>query len=102
MQGMLAVVKDYVAFGLITEDTVLRLLLKRGEKGSKSLKDLVKEAELKSAAKEIFAGKKVREYANPVFRLHPPRKGYKNLKRTYPVGDLGKRDDMDILLKKMM
>ena len=53
-------------------------------------------------AQEIFAGKKTKEFANPVFRLHPPRKGYKNIKLAYPKGDLGKRDDMDSFILRMI
>lgn len=101
-KGMLEVVKDYVAYGPVDEETIYRLLHKRGRKGRKMLRTTLKEEELKKTAKEIFSGKKTKEHANPVFRLRPPSKGYKNIKMAYPMGDLGKRDDMDSLLRRMM
>ncbi len=101
--GMLKVVKDYVAFGEIDEETLFRLIYKRGMKGSKKLKELMEKDRIKEAAKGIFGGKtKVSDVSDPVFMLHPPRKGYKDIKRAYPRGDLGKRDDMNSLLRRMM
>jgi len=100
--GMINIAKDYVAFGEISEELLAALLAKRGEKGAKMLSELMKEAEFKSTAKAIFGGKKVSEFADPVFRLHPPRGGYKDIKVVFPLGDLGKRTDMDKLITKMM
>ncbi len=100
--GMVNIAKDYIAFGEISEEFLAALLAKRGEKGSKMLSELMKEAEFKNAAKEIFGGKKVSEFADPVFRLHPPRGGYKNIKVIFPQGGLGKRTDMDTFVKRMM
>jgi len=100
--GMVNIAKDYVAFGEISEDMLAALLEKRGEKGAKMLSEMMKEAELKKVAKEIFSGKKVSEFADPVFRLHPPRGGYKDIKNVFPQGDLGKRTDMDEFIKRMM
>ena len=101
-KGMLMLVKDYIAYGPVNEETISRLLHKRGRKGSKMLRTTLKEEEIKKTAKEIFSGKGTKEYAKPVFRLRPPSKGYKNIKLDYPMGDLGKRDDMDSLLRRMM
>ncbi len=100
--GMITKVKDYIAYGSVDEDTILKLLKKRGKKGRKDLKTILKDEDMAKAAKEIFSGKKTMEYANPVFRLRPPSKGYKDIKKTYPEGDLGKREDMNMLLSKMM
>lgn len=100
--GMLQTVKDYVTYGPVDERTVYRLLYKRGRKGRKFLRAVAKEDELKNAAKEIASGKKTLEFANPVFRLRPPSKGYRDIKASYPDGDLGKREEMDSLLRKMM
>lgn len=82
INGMINVVRDYVAFGPVSDDTISGLIAKRGENGSKK-------ADPKGEH-------------DPVFRLHPPRKGYKDIKRHYPRGDIGKRDDMDNLLKRMI
>ncbi len=100
--GMITKVKDYVAYGPVDEKAIFRLLQKRGRKGRSRLKDVMKEEEIKKAATEIFGGKKTREFANPVFRLRPPSKGYKDIKRAYPEGDLGKREDMVSLLLRMV
>lgn len=100
--GALNKIKDYVTFGSINEETLMKLLHKRGEKGGKKLSEIKKEDEIKNIATEIFNGKKLSDYADPVFRLHAPRGGYKDIKRSYPTGDLGKRDDINELLKRMM
>ncbi len=100
--GMLAKVKDYIAYGPVDEQIIFKLLAKRGKKGRSSLNDVMKEDQIKKAATEIFGGKKTMDFANPVFRLRPPSKGYKNIKKTYPEGDLGKRDDMVSLLSRMV
>jgi large subunit ribosomal protein L30 len=101
--GMLRVVKDYIAFGEIDEETLFRLLYKRGTKGSKKLKELMEKDKIKEAAKGIAGGKtRIPDIGDPVFMLHPPRKGYRNTKKMYPFGDLGKRDDMNLLLRRMM
>ncbi len=101
--GMLLMIKDYVTFGPVDEETIFKMLFKRGKKGSVSLKDSMKEADIKKAAKEIFAGKKTSEFADSVFRLSPPSKGFKNIKLPYPRGDLGNRfKEINILLTKMM
>jgi large subunit ribosomal protein L30 len=101
-KGMLNVVKDYATFGPVSEDTVFRLLFKRGTKGASLLRNLVKEDAIKKSAGEIYSGKKVADYADPVFRLPPPSKGYKDIRRTYPQGDLGKREELDTLLRRMI
>jgi large subunit ribosomal protein L30 len=61
--GMVKKVRDFVAFGEISEETYKKLKEKRGKKDSK--------------------GK-----LKPFFRLHPPRKGIKS-KEHFPKGVLG-------------
>jgi large subunit ribosomal protein L30 len=100
--GMLEHAKDYVAYGPVEEGTILGLLTRKGRAGSKLLRSTMKEEELKKAAKEIFGGKKTADFANPVFRLGPPSRGYRNIKLAYPTGELGKRDAMDPLLRRMI
>ncbi len=101
-RGMLERVKDYVAYGPVAEETILSLLSKRGKKDGSSLREALKEDGLKKAAKEISASKKTAEYANPVFRLNPPSRGYRDKRRNYPEGELGKRPEMDSLLRRMI
>jgi large subunit ribosomal protein L30 len=100
--GMIMKVKDYVAYGQVDELTIFKLLSKRGKKGRIDLSTVMKEDEIKKAASEIFGGAKLKDFVNPVFKLRPPSKGYKNIKKDYPEGDLGKRGDMIMLLSRMM
>ncbi|MEM0470763.1 MAG: uL30 family ribosomal protein [Candidatus Anstonellales archaeon] len=94
LRGMLKVVENYVAYGEINEITLRALISKRGEIGSKSVDNVDEVIEhFKNTGKWII---------DPVFRLHPPRGGWKSIKERYPKGALGKRDDMDDLLKRMM
>ncbi len=100
--GMVQLCKDYITYGAISEKTLFELLRKRGEKGSRQLREVMEEEEIVQVAKKIMHEENVKNFVNPVFRLHPPRKGYKTIKRPAPEGDLGKRENMDSLLKRMM
>lgn len=100
-RGVLQKVRDYVTFGPVGEKALFALLFKRGEAGGKLLREVKKEKEIEALVQALLAGKKA-DGMDPVFRLHPPRKGYKNLKLTYPRGALGVRPEMDTLLKRMM
>jgi large subunit ribosomal protein L30 len=101
-RGMLEHAKDYVTYGPVEEKTVYSLLYKRGRRGSAPLRESVKEEELKKIAKEVLSGRKPVDYMNPVFRLNPPSKGFRDIKLPYPAGELGKRESMDPLLRRMM
>jgi len=103
LRGMLQLCKDYVAFGSVKEETIAALMQKRGEKGSRMLSEIMESGEIAQAAKKIAHGEKVKNFADRVFRLHPPRKGFADIKRPASLGgDLGPRDDMDDLIKRMM
>lgn len=97
-RGMLQVVKDYVAYGEIDAETLALLLRTRGRLvGDRKLTDeYVKEKTgyetIEDFAKAVVEGKanlKDLPDLKPVFRLHPPRKGLKNIKWHYPKGSLG-------------
>ena len=101
--GMLNKVRDYVAYGEVNEDFIFGLLKKRGKKGRKlAFKNSTKE-ELTEIVKSITSGKKkLKDFANGVFKLRPPKKGFNSIKEHYPRGDLGKHDDVSLLLRRMM
>ena len=99
--GMVRKAKDYVAYGKINDEMLFTLLKKRGRKGSKKLKDIMSDEEIKNIVSSVMDGKKLREFADPVFRLRPPSKGFKSTKEHYPRGDLGEHDDISKLLKRM-
>ncbi|WP_424359690.1 50S ribosomal protein L30 [Methanocella sp. MCL-LM] len=94
-KGMIQVVKDYVAFGVIKADTLAMIMEHRGRlEGGDRLTDeyVAKNSSFKTIAE--FAAAVVEGKAKlgdmpglkPVFRMHPPRKGHKGLKRTYQQG----------------
>ncbi|MCS7144746.1 MAG: 50S ribosomal protein L30 [Archaeoglobaceae archaeon] len=109
-RGMLQVVKDYVAFGEIDHETLALLLRNRGRlEGNLRLTDeYVKEKTgyetIEEFSKAVIEGKaKLSDLTGlkPVFRLHSPRKGLKNIKWHYPKGDLGSHKEIKDLLYRM-
>ncbi|HDI12555.1 MAG TPA: 50S ribosomal protein L30 [Hadesarchaea archaeon] len=94
--GMLKMAKDYITWGEIEPETLEHLLRKRGRlSGNRRLTDefvksKTKFSGIKELAVAMCAGKAEFEDVpglKRVFRLHPPRKGYRSTKR--PVGDFG-------------
>ncbi len=112
-KGMLQKVKDYVTWGSLDEDTATRLIQERGRMSGghpvdgKALKALGSFKSVDALAKAVVEGKVTwskLEGAVPVFRLHPPRKGYEGIKRAYGEGGaLGDRgQDINGLLQRML
>jgi len=112
-RGMLQKSKDLVTWGEITEETVTKLIVKRGKLvGDKKVTDeYVKNNSKYNSIKEFTEAfmKFEAEFDDieghkKVFRLSPPRKGYKSTKD--PVGrggDLGNRgEDINNLLATMV
>ena len=115
--GMLRKCKDYIAYGKVTEKTLVRLLRVRGRiEGNKPLTDEhVKHAteykNIKELARALMEGEiQYKEKSlfklKPIFRLHPPRKGFRGtIKRSFAEGGtLGKcpEDYMNNLIYRMM
>jgi large subunit ribosomal protein L30 len=96
--GMLNKCKDYIAYGEIDEKTLIRLLRARGKvEGNKPLtdihiKNLTQYQNIKEFAKALISGEiqyrtKDIYKIKPVFRLHPPKTGYKgSIKKHYKEG----------------
>lgn len=110
-KGMLQKAKDYITWGEINEETLVRVITKRGRLpgGEKVTEEFLKEntshKTIDDVAKAVFKGEKLEEIGiKPVFRLHPPRKGFKNVKKAYNEdGTLGYRgEDMENLIGKML
>jgi large subunit ribosomal protein L30 len=111
-KGMLYKVKDYIAYGPADPETVKELLLKRGRlKGNKAItEEMIKDLtgmDLDELAKELSAGSlKLKDIKGlkPVFRLNPPRGGFKgSIKKHIKVGgELGYREDISALIKRML
>ncbi|MFH1390694.1 MAG: 50S ribosomal protein L30 [Candidatus Diapherotrites archaeon] len=92
---MVEKIKDYVAFGEINEETLTKVLAKRGrlEGKKKIILEFLKEKKINSfeeLAKSVIEGKvKLKDLGIvPVIRLHPPRKGHKRagIKKPFTVG----------------
>lgn len=110
-QGMLQKAKDYITWGEINEDTLTKVISKRGRLpgGAKLTEEYLKEntphKNVEDLTKAVLKGEKLEDNGiKPVFRLHPPRKGYKNTKKAYNEdGTLGYRgENIEDLIKKMI
>ena len=111
--GMLYRVQNYVTWGEVSKETVTLMLKKRGRlAGGKKLTDeAVEKLGYKSidAFAEAIANCKA-EYqklpnVQPVFKLHPPSKGFKGkTKKSYSAGgEAGYRGEkIDELVKRMI
>ncbi|MCK5414971.1 MAG: 50S ribosomal protein L30 [Thermoplasmata archaeon] len=111
--GMVRKVKDYVTWGPIDTETATLLVKERGQlKGRKALnekdlKELGKYKSFEDLGKALADGDATWSKMDDtvrVFRLHPPRKGYEGIKRTFNMGGaLGDRgQDINVLLQRMM
>jgi large subunit ribosomal protein L30 len=112
-KGQLLLAKDYITFGTIEAPEIATLIRSRGRlEGDAPVTDAVvakgtKYKSIDEFAKAIAAGQaKYSDLAGvtPIFRLHPPRKGLKSLKRhVQEHGDLGDRGAaMKDLLARMI
>lgn len=118
LQGMLQKVKDWVTWGEIDYDTLVELLRRRGRTiGNKPLTDKFINEQfsrygiiggIHGLAKALIEGRvKLHklEMIKPVFRLHPPRGGFrKSTKRPYnDGGELGYRGPaINELIRRML
>ncbi len=91
-KGMLQKVKDYVTWGEI-DDEVILLLLKR-----------VDVDDIESALSKLKEGASLKEITDPCIRLHPPRKGYKSIKKPYHMGGSSgyRGKDINELIRRMI
>jgi large subunit ribosomal protein L30 len=110
-KGMLNKVKDYVTYGEIDKDTLVKLILKRGRlPGNKrvneeTIKELMNMSVDELAEKMVNGEIKLKDTPlKPVFRLHPPKKGFERggIKKPFTVGGaLGYRGEKinDLILR---
>lgn len=112
-KGTLQKVKDYATFGEVTKETIELLLRERGMlQGNKKLTDEYSKSYLECASLSDLAEDMCEGRANlwhlrgvkPIFRLRPPRKGFKgSTKKPYPEGEVGYRGKaINSLLSKMV
>jgi large subunit ribosomal protein L30 len=100
--GMLKKVKNFVTWGEVDEDTLVKLILKRGSKESG---EEIDEDEAEEMAGELMDGEKMQDVdLKPNLRLTPPSKGFRgSTKKLRPKGEAGYRgDEINKLLERMM
>lgn len=116
IEGMLRKVEGWTTWGEIDREVLVELLKKRGRvPGGKPLTDeyvrekLRLEGGVEELADKLLRGElklhKLEEVIKPVFRLHPPKKGFKrSIKRMFrDGGELGYRGvEINSLLKRMI
>ena len=113
MRGMLQVIKDYVTWGEIEKENLLKLIISRGKlKGDKQLTDdYIKSAtsydNIDKLSKSIIENKfKYTDIPEIklLFRLNPPKKGYEGVKKSFKnKGALGYRGkEINRLIERMI
>lgn len=111
--GMLNKVRNFVTWGEITKETTILLLEKRGKLvGNKKLNDEYAQKigyktleDLAEAISKLETGFQRLPDIKPVFRGHPPKKGYKGkIKKSYTAhGVTGYRGEaINKLIEKMI
>ena len=109
--GMLKIIKDYVTWGEVDVETTELMLESSGKTSSNATftKNELKASSfktMKALAKNLSEGKVVMRDVpklKPLFRLHPPRKGYEGVKRSFKEGGaLGYRGEkINQLIRRM-
>ena len=110
---MLYKVKDYITFGQVSAEILAELISKRGRLagGAPITDEYVKEhtdfGSIVAFSEAVINGDA--DFGGipnvkPVFRLHPPIKGYKTIKRSFRAGGaLGNREGaIDELIRRMI
>jgi large subunit ribosomal protein L30 len=112
-KGMLQKVNSYVTWGEVTKETVVAMLEKRARlAGNKKLTTEYLEKlgfkTFEDLAEAIMAGKAEHgklPFMTPIFKLHPPSKGFKgNIKKSFKAGgEAGYRGEaINDLVKRMI
>jgi large subunit ribosomal protein L30 len=111
--GMIKTVRDYVTYGELSRESVASLIKEKGRlAGNKKLTDEYAQKVGHKSLEELTAAVsecrveywKLRDI-QPVFRLHPPSKGFKGkIKKGYGAGgELGYRgENINQLLNRML
>lgn len=109
--GALELVKDFITWGEVDGKTLAALIEKRGRLvGDKEVSEAFVKASgfgsFAALAEKVAAGEaelKELQGFKKVFRLHPPRKGYRSIKKRYPYGSLGNRGaEIGALITRMV
>jgi len=112
-KGMLQIVKDYTTWGEISKETLSKLISSRGMLvGDKPITDeYIKSAtsygsieKLSEAIIDNTVKYKDIPEVKPLFRLNPPKKGYRTVKRSFVNrGSLGyRKEKINALIERML
>ncbi len=112
-KGMLQIAKDYITWGEIEKNILTKLIISRGKlEGDKALTDeSIKSStsfgNIDKLAQAIIDNKyNYKDIPNikPIFRLNPPKKGYRTIKRSFVrKGTLGYRGkEINKLIERMI
>lgn len=112
-KGMLQMVKDYTTWGEISKETLSKLLSSRGKLiGDKPLteaylKKAISYHSFEKLSDALVEGKIIYKEIpeiKPFFRLHPPKKGHRTVKRSFVnKGALGYRKEaINTLIERML
>ena len=112
-KGMLQIAKDYVTWGEIEKDVLIKLIVSKGKlEGDKSLTDesiksLTSFDNIDKLSQAIIDNKyryKDIPSIKSIFRLNPPKKGYRTIKRSFVrKGTLGYRGkEINKLIERMI
>lgn len=104
--GMVKKVKDYVTWGEINKETLLKLISKRARLPGDKRADF-DEKKLKEIAEQLLKAARLADFGlKPCLRLNPPRKGFERggIKKAFKAGGvLGYRGEkINDLLNKMI
>lgn len=113
IKGMLQMVKDYTTWGEINKETLIKLISIRGKlMGDKPvtaeyLKTATQYHNIENLSEAILENKmRYKEIPDvkPFFRLNPPKKGYRTVKRSFVnKGSLGyRKNEINQLIERML
>lgn len=107
MRGMLTAVQGYVTWGEAEPETVELLLTQRGERtgGSRLTEGTPAEGEITRLTRSFVAqGMTGEAGVRPLFRLKPPKGGWRSTKKPFALGGaLGYRGrDINVLARRML
>lgn len=110
--GMLKKARNRITWGKIDKKILAKLFEKRGELtgnrefDKKTLKEITGFADFSDFSNALIEGKiKLKDFKQIklIFRLNPPRHGFKSTRLPYPRGDLGDRKEkINELLERMI
>jgi large subunit ribosomal protein L30 len=113
MKGMLQKAKDFITWGEVSEETLIKMIRTRGRlTGGKPIDDVYVGGNSSFGSIEELAKSVVEDQTKyselkdvkPLFRLHPPKQGYEAVKKDLKThGSLGYRGEkINALIEKML